>query len=84
MGFDMAQSYSQFSSVITAFFRNHTTKVLGFAQVTIGVLAASVGVFPDAWLKWLMMISGLLTAWRGWVNSLPADPESVARDQAGA
>lgn len=54
---------------ILAFFRNHTTKVLGFAQVTVGVLAGATGVFPDHVLKWIMLASGLLTAWRGFVNS---------------
>lgn len=48
---------------------NHGTKILGFAQVTVGVLAASTGVFPDPVLKYLMLASGLLTAWRGFVNS---------------
>lgn len=49
--------------------RNHGTKILGFAQVTVGVLAASTGIFPDPVLKYLMLASGLLTAWRGYVNS---------------
>lgn len=69
---------------IIALWGNHGTKLLGFSQVTIGVLAASSGVFPDAALKWLLMLSGLLTAWRGWVNSLPREPESIARDHEGS
>jgi hypothetical protein len=47
----------------------HGTKILGFAQVTVAVLATSTGLFPDIALKWLMLTSGLLTAWRGYVNS---------------
>jgi hypothetical protein len=49
--------------------RTSGTKILGFAQVTVGVLAASTGIFPDDALKYVMLASGLLTAWRGYVNS---------------
>jgi hypothetical protein len=50
-------------------YHKHGTKILGFAQVTVGVLAASTGIFPDHVLKYVMLTSGLLTAWRGYVNS---------------
>jgi len=49
--------------------RTSGTKLLGFLQVTIGVLAASTGIFPEPLLKYLIVASGLLTAWRGYVNS---------------
>jgi len=49
--------------------RNHGTKVLGFAQVTVGVLATSTDVLPPPAIKYLILASGLLTAWRGFVNS---------------
>ena len=49
--------------------RNHGTKILGFAQVTVGVLAVADGVFTDQSLKYVLLASGLLTAWRGYFNS---------------
>lgn len=49
--------------------RTSGTKLLGFLQVTLGVLSASMGVFPESWLKYMIVASGLLTAWRGYVNS---------------
>jgi hypothetical protein len=52
--------------------QTHGTKLLGFAQITVGVLAASTNVFPDHIVKYLILASGLLTAWRGYVNTLTA------------
>lgn len=49
--------------------KQHGTKMLGFAQVTVGVLAVADGIFPDQTLKYVMLASGLLTAWRGFFNS---------------
>ena len=54
---------------LIALWRTSGTKILGFAQVTVGVLSASTGVFPDHVLQYLIVASGLLTAWRGFVNS---------------
>lgn len=54
---------------ITSLWKSHGTKILGFTQVTVGVLAASAGVFDERTLQVLVMCSGLLTAWRGFVNS---------------
>ena len=48
---------------------SHGTKLLGFAQVSVGVLAVADGVFTDKALKWVLLLSGLLTAWRGYFNS---------------
>ena len=64
------------------FLRNHGTKVLGFAQVTVGVLATATSLLPEVALQWILLLGGLLTAWRGWVNSalLKADES----DNAGA
>lgn len=48
---------------------SHGTKVLGFAQVTVGVLATATDVFSDPVLKGLLLTNGLLVAWRGFFNS---------------
>ena len=47
------------------FFHDHGTKVIGFAQVTVGVLATATHVFSEAALQYQLLVSGLLTAWRG-------------------
>ena len=49
--------------------RSHGTKILGFAQVTVGVLAVADGIFDEHALKYVLLASGLLTAWRGYFNS---------------
>jgi hypothetical protein len=51
------------------FWTSHGTKILGFAQVTVGVLAASTDVFSAPALKVLLVANGLLVAWRGFFNS---------------
>jgi hypothetical protein len=66
---------------IVHLWRDHGTKILGLVQVTVGVLAASVGVFPDHVIKWLLVLSGLLTAWRGYVNSLRHETPRLPPDQ---
>lgn len=48
---------------------SHGTKVLGFLQVTLAVLSTATDLFSPLALKWLILASGLLTAWRGYVNS---------------
>lgn len=57
-------------NAILDLWKNHGTKVLGFAQVTVGVLAVADGIFTPESLKYVLLASGLLTAWRGYVNSL--------------
>jgi len=52
-----------------AFFQQHGTKVLGFAQGTIAAVAGVTGVIPDQHLKYYLAASALLTFWRGFVNS---------------
>lgn len=50
--------------------RCHGTKWLGVSQGTIAAIAAS-GVIPDRHLKYYLLASGLLTTWRGFINSNP-------------
>lgn len=57
-----------------SFFRHHTTKLLGFAQVTVGALAVAdqqmiAAVFGPDGLRWIILASGVLTAWRGFANT---------------
>jgi hypothetical protein len=54
---------------IWTFFQNHGTKVLGFAQGSIAAIAAVDGIIPAPHLKYWMASLGLLTFWRGFVNS---------------
>lgn len=69
-----------------SFFRHHTTKLLGFAQVTVGALAVAdqqmiAAVFGPDGLRWIILASGVLTAWRGFVNTQNQQPQ---KDDAGA
>ncbi len=57
---------------IMRFWRGHGTKAIGFAQVTVGVLAVADGIFSPEAMKWVLLSSGLLTAWRGFFNSAQA------------
>lgn len=52
------------------FIRKHGTKVIGFAQVTVGVLATATDIFSPLALKWILLGNGLLVAWRGYFNTL--------------
>ncbi len=52
------------------FIRRHGTKVIGFAQVTVGVLATATDIFSPTVLKWILLGNGLLVAWRGYFNTL--------------
>jgi hypothetical protein len=44
------------------------TTILGYAQVTLGVLAVSDGVLSGPALKWVVLGNGLLTALLGHYN----------------
>ncbi len=60
--------------VLLNFLRDHGTKVLGFAQVTVGALAVAdqqmiSAAFGPHGLRWIILTSGVLTAWRGFVNT---------------
>lgn len=50
----------------------HRTKVLGFTQVTLGVLATADGIFSPLTLKCIILASGIATAWVGFFNSSKA------------
>lgn len=54
---------------IEAYWRNHGTKILGFAQGTIAAVSGVTGIIPAAHLKYWLAASALLTFWRGFVNS---------------
>jgi hypothetical protein len=57
------------------YWKNHGTKVLGFGQVTLGAVAANAGdFFSRRALQLVIMLTGLLTAWRGFANSKNNDP----------
>lgn len=53
---------------IREFVKNHGTKALGGLQGTIAAVAAG-GLIPEAHLKYYLTVSGLLTFWRGFINS---------------
>lgn len=59
---------------VMQFFRHHTTKLLGFAQVTLGVLASTDGIFAPRTVKIILIASGLATAWRGFASTAANDP----------
>lgn len=48
---------------------SHKTKILGFLQITVGAIASVDGVFEPMTVKVLLMSSGVLTAWCGFLNS---------------
>ena len=53
---------------IIGWWNDHGTKILGFGQVTVGALTAG-GLIPPHHMKYWVTVGGLLTAWRGFVNS---------------
>lgn len=59
---------------VLTFWREHGTKLLGLLQVTAGALATMDQQMiadllgPNA-MRWIIMATGILTAWRGFVNS---------------
>ena len=54
--------------------KKHGTKVLGFAQVTAGAIAMYADdLFGRHGAKLILVASGVLTAWRGFINSQPKD-----------
>lgn len=62
--------------------RFHATKILGFAQVTVGVFALNAeDLFGKHGAKIVLVISGLLTAWRGfWVGNVVKEAEREGLD----
>lgn len=59
---------------LIGWWNRHGTKILGFAQVTVGTLAASTDIFSPLWLKGLLVANGLLVAWRGFFNTAKETP----------
>jgi len=57
---------------------NNRTKVLGFMQVTLGVIAGSTGIIPANVLPVLVLLNGLMTAWVGFFNSAQLNKEPPA------
>lgn len=49
--------------------KNHGTKVIGFAQGTVAALAGVTGIIPEHHLKYYLGASAVLTFWRGFFNS---------------
>jgi len=70
-----------FTELFALIWQNRT-KALGFVQVTIGVLATANGLFSETALKWIILCSGLTTAWLGFFNSSHNRPDPT--DEAGA
>lgn len=56
-------------------FWSNRTKCLGFAQITLGAIAAYDGIFEPRTVKIMLMVSGVLTAWVGFFNSAKARDE---------
>lgn len=59
------------------FVNSHATKLLGFMQVTVGALAIAdqqmlAAAFGPNGLRWIILASGVLTAWRGFLNTANA------------
>lgn len=48
--------------------KNHGTKAIGFVQGTVAAVAGTTGIIPEHHLKYYMLVSGLLTFWRGFLN----------------
>lgn len=66
-------------NAVRQYFQDHGTKLLGLMQVTVGALAIAdqtmvAGVFGQNGLRWIILSSGVLTAWRGFYNSNRLNP----------
>lgn len=61
-------------TAIWSFASAHFTKGLGLAQGTIAALAAVDGIIPAPHLKYWMAALGVLTFWRGYINSRQEPP----------
>lgn len=72
----------KFIRMINRWWKNHGTKMIGFASAGIGavsiadpkLLAESIGA-PTA--RWVLLGSGIVTVWRGFSNSKAATPEDI-------
>jgi hypothetical protein len=55
--------------ILLGWWKNHGTKILGFAQGTIAAVAGVSDVIPPGHLKYYLAASALLTFWRGFANT---------------
>lgn len=53
--------------------RNHGTKIIGAMTGTLGVLSSATTIFSAKIISLMMMVSGLLTFWRGFLNDIFKD-----------
>jgi len=56
-------------TTIWTFLVLHGTKVLGFVQITLGAIAGATDLFDPGALKGILVVNGVLVAWRGYFNS---------------
>jgi hypothetical protein len=56
-------------NAIGLYWKNHGTKLIGFAQGTIAAIAGISGLIPANHLKYYLAASAVLTFWRGFFNS---------------
>jgi hypothetical protein len=54
---------------LKAAWKNHGTKIIGFAQGTVSAIAGVTGIIPEHHLKYYLAASAVLTFWRGFFNS---------------
>jgi hypothetical protein len=71
-------------STFLTLIRMHGTKVLGFLQVTVGVLSTATHLFSESTLQMIIVFSGLLTAWRGYFNTAHFISGKDPTNEAGA
>lgn len=51
-----------------AYVHDNGTKIIGYTQITLGVLATSADIFGPKTMKGIILASGLITAYRGHMN----------------
>jgi hypothetical protein len=56
-------------NTIIGWWKNHGTKLIGFASGTISALAGVAGIIPESHLKYYMAAIALMTFWRGFTNT---------------
>ena len=54
---------------LITFFQNSGTKVLGFLVGTLGIIANTSDIIPQAQLKYWLLAIAVLTYWRGMANT---------------
>jgi hypothetical protein len=66
------QNVWQFLLICFKWISAKTTRGLGVIQTSVGIIAVGGG-FPDGWVKWIVIATGLLTYWRGQATSNTVD-----------